>query len=888
MSMRFTLYLIFITLGFGSLFGQNQKMILPDLTNEKVTIHKGSILFTTASDGSLSPHDIKDDWRISLKHKSIFFHNSELPLAEYKLLKKEANDFKNSELADRNSFTKSNRMLTEAPSLLNNFRGNLRGNGIPMDNTMAVSRNGFVVSAINSSIIFAMPDGDITFTRGFADFYKVLGLGTRMFDPRIIYDPEQNRFIVVCLHGSDPNTSYLCIAFSQTEDPNGEWHFYKIKGDVLDDGVWFDFPNIAVSKEDLYIGGNMFSDDNGFRYSMIIQISKDDAYQGKEITWKYYDRVRNVDGGLVFNPVPAMSGWKTLTSPGMYFISNGSGVFNVNYTDESVKNNPSLISFRTNGPNLTFPPEGRQKGVSVVLNTGGNRIRTAMYQNGVLHFAAQSNSPSGDGGLYYGRMNMSDLKVSANVFSAPSRDFAYPTITSFGKEEDDDEVLINYTYTGPELFPGQAVRVVRGIGDEFEWSDEVVFKQGTTPIGNSTDESIRWGDYTGACRRFGVDRIESWSVGCFGESGGHSTWIGQFIHSDDKDDPIQEFTASKTTERKDSIITFKDISSVVPTLRKWIFEGGNPTTSTDELPQVLYAENGAYNVTLISDFEGRTDTMTKIAFIHILEPAVKPEAIWISDKDTIYVGDSIQFTSQSSVNTLFHKWNFIQGSPMSSEEVNPLIKYNKKGSFLVALTVRNNAGSSSMIVNKAITVFEKAAPKASFTADKTIILPGDTIFFSDMSTGAKKINWLFEGGEPSVSTLRSPIIKYPTQGVFPVKLVVTNDYGVDSLVSENYVSVGTSSTSNEALLSNIRLFPNPASVGSDAVTLGFSNPKTGIYKIDLFSANGHFVKALYNDKIKSGENELTFRTTMLTSGSYFITLSSGSHVIKSLPLVIMD
>ncbi len=886
--MRISLLSILFVFNFITLLGQNSNMVLPDLANKKVIINKGSALFTTVSDGTLSPVDIKDDWGISLKHKAVYFHNSELPLVEYKKLKKEADDFKNSPFADRNLFTKSNRMAVEAPILLNNFRGNTRENSIPMDNTMSVSRNGFVVSAINSNIIFTMPDGSITFKRGFADFYKVLGLGTRMFDPRVIYDPEQNRFIVVCLHGSEPNNSYLCLAFSRTEDPNGEWNFYKLKGDAAGDGVWFDFPNIAVSKDDLYIAGNMFTEDNGYRYSMIFQISKDDAYQGNEITWKYYDRVGNVDGGLSFNPVPAMSGWETLTSPGMYFISNGNGSFNINYTDASLKNNPSLMSLKTFGPNLTFPPEGRQKGVSVVLNTGGNRIRTAMYQNGILHFAAQSNSPSGDGGLYYGRMDMSDLKLTASILSEPNRDFAYPTLTSFGKEENDNEVLVNYTFTGTDIFPGQAARVVSGIGDQFDWSEEIIFKQGLSPIGSITDESIRWGDYSGAARRFGVNRIESWGVGCFGEGSSHGTWIGQFIHSEDKDKPVLEFTASKTTERRDSIITFKDISNVVPISRQWIFEGGNPSTSTDDLPLVYYAENGAYNVTLISDFEGHSDTMVKIAFIHILDPEVKPEAIWTSDKDTIYVGESVQFTSQSSANTLFHKWNFVQGSPMSSEEINPLIKYNKKGSFVVALTVRNTAGSNSLIVNKAITVYEKKAPVASFTSDKTNILPGDTIIFSDMSTGAKKLNWIFEGGEPSTSTMRTPSIQYPIQGVFPVKLVVKNDFGIDSIISENYVSVGTSSTSNLSLLSNIRLFPNPASLGSDIVTLSFSNLKTGIYKIDLFSANGNYVKALYSDKIKSGNNELVFRSAMLTPGAYYITISSGNQVIKSLPLLIID
>jgi PKD repeat protein len=280
--------------------------------------------------------------------------------------------------------------------------------------------------------------------------------------------------------------------------------------------------------------------------------------------------------------------------------------------------------------------------------------------------------------------------------------------------------------------------------------------------------------------------------------------------------------------------------------------------------------------------------MTKIAFIHIQDPETLPVALWVSDKDTIYIGDSIQFSSLSSVNSLFHKWNFVQGSPMNSEETNPIVTYNKKGSFTVALTVRNNAGSNSYIVNKAITVFEKTAPLASFTSDKTIILPGDSIVFVDKSTGSKNVKWYFSGGEPSTSTSRSPIIRYPEQGAFPVKMVVNNDFGTDSLTIESYVSVGTSGTSNELLLSDVRLFPNPSGNNSGSVTLAFSNFKTGIYKIDLFTNSGQFIKSLYADKIKSGENELSFRTNMLSAGSYFISLSSDAKVIKTLPLLILE
>ncbi|MBK9254274.1 MAG: PKD domain-containing protein [Saprospiraceae bacterium] len=883
------IYLIgIINISVFNIFCQKSEIIYPNIPENEIHIHKGSDLFTTPSSGSLLPENITEDWNISLRHFSSYFHNDELPLEEYKKLKEEANEVRNQQSSYEFPLKNSQLKSDVSPILMNNFRANIRGGSIPMDNTMAISRNGFVVSAINSNIIFTMPDGVVTFSRSLADFYKLLALGTRMFDPRVIYDPEQNRFIVVCLHGSSFNTSYLCIAFSQTEDPNGEWNFYKIKGNPMSDEVWFDFPNIALSKDDLYIAGNMFNDDNQFRYSMILQISKTDGYEGNELTWKYYGSNFNSPEGITFNPVPVMSGWENLTTPGLYFISRRNNGYNINYTTESVKNNPSLATFFVSGPVNAPPPEGRQKGVDVMLNTGGTRLRHAIYLNGILHFMSQSNSPTGDGGLFYGRLNLNTLKVNADVLFEKDRDYTYPTLTAFGSSEEDDKILVNYTFSGPDIFPGQAVRVVSGYDNEFNWGDEVIYKNGTSPIGYTGIESIRWGDYTGASRRFGTGRIESWSVGCFGEGSGHSNWFGQFVSNTDLDRPVMEFTASKTTTRRDSLITFRDISNVTPTSRLWLFEGGSPATSTEELPEIMYEQNGAFNVTLISYFEGRTDTMTKKEFIHILEPVSKPEALWTFDRDVVYIGDTIRFTSLSSANSQTHKWTFISGTPNNSADKNPTIVYNKKGSFLVSLTVANTAGSSTSTVNKAITVLEKLPPKALFTANKVNIISGESIIFNETATGAKNLHWTFTGGIPETSGLRSPVVIYPEEGSFPVTLVVSNDFGTDSITLENYINVGTSSTNSYASVADLKLYPNPVLSSQNEVSLALNNVQSGIFKIDLYNQNGSLVKTLYNDKIKNGSSILTFRTSMLSAGSYFISVTSDSIQYRTMKLYILD
>jgi PKD repeat protein len=860
-------------------------LFISNMSGQEVN-QKGSAIQYSDLDGSLVPASIKEDWKVSLRNFSSYFHNSDLPLEEYKRLKDEANQRRLAPIKNKTAPKPLSRTVAESPVLINNFRGNLRGGGIPMDNTMAVSRNGFVVSAINSNVIFTLPDGTNTFTRGFADFFKILGLGSRMFDPRVIYDPETNKFILVVLHGSDPLSSHLCIAFSKTEDPNGEWNFYKIKGDLAKDGVWFDFPNIAVSKDDLFIGGNMFTAENGYRYSMIIQVSKEEGYTGQLLPFKFFAGISGTQNSNVFNPVPAMSSWETLTSE-MYFISNASNGFHVNVIEESLKNNSEIKAFRFIGPTISYPPEARQKNTKVLLNTGGNRIRCAIYQNGIIHFANQSNTDTGDVGIYYGRANVKNRTVNAEVITDPGKDLAYPTITSFGQTEDSDLFLLNYTYAGENEFPGQAVRTLRGTEDEFLWSDEVITKSGNTPIGASQDESIRWGDYSGACRRFFNGRVESWICGTYGNNNSHNTWIGQYLSSDDMLKPVSEFKAWPSSTQIDSLITFTNISNIKPDSIKWIFKGGIPEISYDSIPKVSYKENGKYDVKMIYYYGQQQDSLLKTEFVNIYTPEIAPVSDWKADKDTIYVDDSVLFTSMSSENTQNHKWTFINGTPSSSIEKSQIVEYKKKGTFLVSLTVNNSAGSNMLTRTKAITVLEKLPPTPSFSAPKTNILEGETISFTNLSKNAKNYTWTFEGGEPQTSTAQSPVISYPSLGLYDVKLVVENDFGVDSMVIQDYVNVGVSSTLNLAPNQPWSIYPNPVKT-NEMVTIKFDIEQSQKYNIQLLNSSGNPVKILYDDLVKKGTNVLSFNAGMLHTGIYFITISDSLNNLKTAKLQVVE
>ncbi|MBK9734555.1 MAG: PKD domain-containing protein [Saprospiraceae bacterium] len=869
---------------------QKSKMIIPNLNGMEFSANKGSEIFSTPSSGTLLPSLIKDDWNVVLKNFSTFSHNEAISKADHKILKDAANAVRKQANPSINQTVNNTRNNVVPPKLLNNFRGNIRDNSIPMDNSMAVSRNGFIVSAINSNIIFTRPDGLVTFRKGDADFFKLLGLGTRMSDPRIIYDAVENKFIIMFQHGSEPSNSYICIAFSKTEDPNGEWSYFKIKSNPSGDDVWFDFPNLSISDKDFYISGNMFSSEDVFQYSVIFQIDKTTGYDGKAIDWKYYKNLRGVNNERIFNPVPVESGWKNHVNPGMYFISNnpwgGGNNYHFNYTTASLYNNPELMTLLIVGPEMTYPPDARQKDINTLLDTGGARIRSAIHLDGTIHFGAHVGTIGGDVGIFYGRLNVQDLIMTSTILTDVGKDYAYPTFTSFGSSETDDDILMNYVFSGPQLYGSQAQRICKGKNDIFEWSDETILKAGLTAIGSPSDISTRWGDYTAASRRYLDNRIESWVAGSYGETRNHSNWLGQLVsESDFSSRPLAEFVSDKTTTPKDSIITFNDITYKDATAWTWTFENGIPATSTEKNPVVVWTENGSYDVKLVVTTDLGTDSITKIDYIHILDPIQKPVASFIFDRDTILIGDSIAFTNLSSDNSIRYKWTFQSGTPATSLLTNPVITYNKTGTFLVSLTAENSVGTHTKVISKAITVLSKEAPKVNFASDKTNINIGDSILFSDLSTGSpNKWNWLFNGGKPEASFIKNPTITYDSAGVFEVKLKVSNFNGSDSVQKLSYVSVGQVATKDFPFLENISLYPNPVSI--DKVTIDFDLTNTQKLNFKLFNSTGSLVKVLYNDKVKQGKNQFSFQTAMLNNGPYFIQISDGLKNSRSLSFIV--
>ncbi|MFM7153698.1 MAG: PKD domain-containing protein, partial [Bacteroidota bacterium] len=300
--------------------------------------------------------------------------------------------------------------------------------------------------------------------------------------------------------------------------------------------------------------------------------------------------------------------------------------------------------------------------------------------------------------------------------------------------------------------------------------------------------------------------------------------------------PDANFTAGNTSGCGPLQVTFENTSSENATSWFWTFEGGEPSTSTEENPTVLYLSTGSYDVTLIVTGSGGSDTLTRIDYVTV-------QGAPTGGFTYSQVQNSVTFTNTSADATSY-SWTFGDGN--GSTDANPTHTYAADGVYTVVLAATNNCGTT--FVEQTVTII--TVPVAAFTFNGAIgCSPFIVSFDNTSSDNATSIEWTFEGGTPATSTEENPVVTWDAPGVYNVTLVASNQAGSSTATASITVIGGPSAgfTSQTAGLSVI--FTNSSQNGGtyswdfgDGSTSQEENPThtyagTGTYTVVLTAYN---------------------------------------------------
>ncbi|MFA5415034.1 MAG: PKD domain-containing protein, partial [Methanoregula sp.] len=245
---------------------------------------------------------------------------------------------------------------------------------------------------------------------------------------------------------------------------------------------------------------------------------------------------------------------------------------------------------------------------------------------------------------------------------------------------------------------------------------------------------------------------------------------------------VVDYTADKTTGTAPLAIQFNGTSTVTPI--SWLWDFGDGTNSTDLNLSHTYSTTGNFTAKLTLTHASGTNYLTRT--ITVTAPDVPPVANFTADVTSGAYPLLVQFTDQSTGSPTAWSWNF--GDESSSTSRNPLHAYSSPGTYTVTLTATNALGSNTTSKAGYITVSDRIAPVASFTASPRTGLAPLEVQFTDTSANAPA-SWSWDFGDGNTSTLRHPVHTYSATGSYTVNLSVTNAFGSNSLRSTGYITV---------------------------------------------------------------------------------------------------
>ncbi|HJW28845.1 MAG TPA: hypothetical protein VJ508_06285, partial [Saprospiraceae bacterium] len=420
------------------------------------------------------------------------------------------------------------------PEILASFAGNNIITATPLDNHLAVSNTEQVISTINTHMLVTNINGFFVGSYKLDVFFNTVGDSPFYFDPRVIYDPQQDRFIMVLFDGPDCAHSLILIGFSQTNNPKGSWNLYAIDGCLDDDGTFADYPMLSLTDTELFLTYNEVNADStwqaGFTGTQIHQINKMNGYNGEGLNRKVWRDIR-YNGRFLRNICPVRNADESLPSS-MYFISDrnfdisNDTVFLLHITGHQDDPNATLdISYRLLDQPYGFPPNAVQTRDSLATNDA--RILDAFLLHDRIQWVSNTmDFNSGRSAVFHGTLLTEDGSVSAtgHIIAHPTDYLGYPGIAWTGSDDTQQDAIIVMSHCSPTRHPGGSAIYTDGMGN---YSDIVSIIEGQRPVDMLTDHLERWGDYAGM-QRFYPQPGNVWISCSYGRPGNvNEAWVAK-------------------------------------------------------------------------------------------------------------------------------------------------------------------------------------------------------------------------------------------------------------------------------------------------------------------------------------------------------------------------
>ena len=427
-----------------------------------------------------------------------------------------------------------------------NFAPPMNNFALPLDDEIAVGNDGIVLIGSNRGLVVHDETGTNLANISWDTFGEGIASSYIYFDPRVIYDAINDRFIVVILNGEaqddDENPNYdsrMLIGFSDSNDPAGNYNLYSIELEDFpgkESGEHFDYESIGISSGKLYIANN------SVYIESIWKIDLAEGYAGNasittSITDFVFENTSDERGELFF-----IHNYDMQQSNYVYALS-------VVLEDYDVKD-LALIKFKDNSntseevllnQDLQYlVSENYPKQPDDLELAMGERYFSGFVHNNKLTFSYRFfNATTNRNEVYLNDINLnttnfalSTLGNNIAILNFPNSGLGYIEMAPIGCDANDCDIILSLqSATATEFLSSKVCFINRNN----QFSTPIMVKSGTQ---NATSDRV--GDYIDIQKRYNKT--------------GEVWLIGQYIINDSDENPsLEDWVAKISTQESLSV-----------------------------------------------------------------------------------------------------------------------------------------------------------------------------------------------------------------------------------------------------------------------------------------------------------------------------------------------
>ena len=357
--------------------------------------------------------------------------------------------------------------------------------------------------------------------------------------------------------------------------------------------------------------------------------------------------------------------------------------------------------------------------------------------------------------------------------------------------------VFSYSPDNPSVYDTIVFDASASQGEVFAWC-KWVFGDGDIVEGSWGDRDIQKPSHR--YQNGGVYEVGLWVTDEYGAVGHTSKTVTVT-------GPAAAFTFSPQNPTTQTPVQFHDQShDINGQIISWSWAFGDGGFSNDQHPLYTFAVPGTYVVRLTVTGQGSSQRTAQHSTTRTIQVRnALPTARYVFAPDSPKVDEMITFSAEGANDPdgyiVSYEWDFDRDGLTDVTGSTVTYAFSKVGAKMVRLTVTDDRGGQSSVVK--VVPVQAEAPLACFTVTPEEPYTGQTVGFnascSADSDGAIVLyEWDFTGNGKTDATGMSVNESFPSPGVYPVTLKVTDNDGLVGVETRGIpVQVGGTSGDNQ-------------------------------------------------------------------------------------------